>query len=158
MALACFEGKCQVRPGGQWPHGIPVFVAAGGSHGGTELDGDARCLGVEPAADGVGGHEPADWSVGRGRPHAVLGAWSLAHVQESAQPYTRLAGLPDRTVRRCDRACGEQLLHRELNNLATGLKLTVRDVAPDELTEQEGMERLAAHSYFARLLDQCWIR
>lgn len=48
-----------------------------------------------------------------------------------------------------------------LNNLATGLNLTVRNVAThtrDELTEQEGMERLAAYSYFARLLDQCEIR
>ncbi|MEU9981673.1 TIGR02391 family protein [Streptomyces sp. NPDC050856] len=48
-----------------------------------------------------------------------------------------------------------------LNNLATGLKLAVRNVATrtrDELTEQEGMERLAAYSYFARLLDQCEIR
>lgn len=48
-----------------------------------------------------------------------------------------------------------------LNNLATGLNLTVRNVAThtrDELTEQEGMERLAAYSYFARLLDQCEVR
>ncbi|WP_236246976.1 TIGR02391 family protein [Streptomyces sp. CC210A] len=48
-----------------------------------------------------------------------------------------------------------------LNNLATGLNLTVRNVATHtrgELTEQEGMERLAAYSYFARLLDQCEIR
>ncbi|WP_369268649.1 TIGR02391 family protein [Streptomyces sp. R11] len=48
-----------------------------------------------------------------------------------------------------------------LNNLATGLNLTVRNVSThtrDELTEQEGMERLAAYSYFARLLDQCEIR
>jgi hypothetical protein len=50
---------------------------------------------------------------------------------------------------------------RALNNLATGLNLTVRNVAThtrDELTEQEGMERLAAYSCFARLLDQCEIR
>lgn len=48
-----------------------------------------------------------------------------------------------------------------LNNLATGLNLTVRNAAThtrDELTEQEGMERLAAYSYFARLLDQCEVR
>jgi len=45
-----------------------------------------------------------------------------------------------------------------LNHLATGLNLTVRNVATHsqlELSEQEGMERLAAYSYFARLLDQC---
>ncbi|MFE1030109.1 TIGR02391 family protein [Streptomyces sp. NPDC058818] len=48
-----------------------------------------------------------------------------------------------------------------LSNLATGLNRTVRNVAThtrDELTEQEGMERLAAYSYFARLLDQREIR
>lgn len=45
-----------------------------------------------------------------------------------------------------------------LNHLATGLNLTVRNVTTHtrlELSEQEGMERLAAYSYFARLLDQC---
>jgi hypothetical protein len=45
-----------------------------------------------------------------------------------------------------------------LNQLATGLNLTVRNVTThsrDELSEQEAMERLAAYSYFARLLDQC---
>lgn len=39
--------------------------------------------------------------------------------------------------------------------------MTVRNVAThtlNELSEQEGMERLAAYSYFARLLDQCEIR
>jgi uncharacterized protein Ymh len=47
-----------------------------------------------------------------------------------------------------------------LGRLATGLNLTVRNVTThtsDELTEQEGMERLAAYSYLARLLDQCTI-
>lgn len=50
---------------------------------------------------------------------------------------------------------------RALNQLATGLNLTVRNVATHtrhELTEQEAMERLAAYSYLARLLDQCEIR
>ncbi|THA28431.1 hypothetical protein E6R18_28165 [Streptomyces sp. A1277] len=56
---------------------------------------------------------------------------------------------------------GMEPLAKALNSLATGLNLTVRNVAThtrDELTEQEGMERLAAYSYFARLLDQCEIR
>ncbi|MFJ2574737.1 TIGR02391 family protein [Streptomyces halstedii] len=56
---------------------------------------------------------------------------------------------------------GMEPLAKALNSLATGLNLTVRNVAThtrDELTEQEGMERLAAYSYFARLLDQCGIR
>ncbi|MCB2175768.1 MAG: TIGR02391 family protein [Actinomycetales bacterium] len=45
-----------------------------------------------------------------------------------------------------------------LNQLATGLNLTVRNVTTHtgtDLSEQEGMERLAAYSYFARLLDAC---
>jgi len=56
---------------------------------------------------------------------------------------------------------GLEPLGKALNALATGLNLTVRNVAThtgDELSEQEGMERLAAYSYFARLLDQCEIK
>lgn len=56
---------------------------------------------------------------------------------------------------------GLEPLGKALNALATGLNLTVRNVAThtrDELSEQEGMERLAAYSYFARLLDQCDIK
>ncbi|GAB4062480.1 hypothetical protein GCM10028777_02360 [Angustibacter speluncae] len=48
-----------------------------------------------------------------------------------------------------------------LNQLATGLNLTVRNVTTHtrtDLSEQEGMERLAAYSYFARLLDKCELR
>ena len=43
-------------------------------------------------------------------------------------------------------------------SLATGLNLTVRNVTTHtrtELSEQEAMERLAAYSYLARLLDRC---
>lgn len=53
---------------------------------------------------------------------------------------------------------GLEPLAKSLNSLATGLNLTVRNVTThtrDELTEQEAMERLAAYSYLARLLDQC---
>lgn len=53
---------------------------------------------------------------------------------------------------------GLEPLAKALNNLATGLNLTVRNVTThtrDELSEQEGMERLAAYSYLARLLDKC---
>jgi hypothetical protein len=45
-----------------------------------------------------------------------------------------------------------------LNQLATGRNLTVRNVITHtrtDLSEQEGMERLAAYSYLARLLDEC---
>ena len=56
---------------------------------------------------------------------------------------------------------GLEPLAKALTHLATGLNLTIRNVTThtrQELTEQEGMERLAAYSYFARLLDQCEIR
>lgn len=56
---------------------------------------------------------------------------------------------------------GLEPLAKSLNLLATGLNLTVRNVTThtrDELSEQEGMERLAAYSYLARLLDVCEIR
>ena len=52
-------------------------------------------------------------------------------------------------------------LARALNDLATGLNLTIRNVTahdPKELSEQEGLERLGAYSYFARMLDDCEIR
>lgn len=55
---------------------------------------------------------------------------------------------------------GLEPLVRGLNRLATGLNLTVRNVTTHsrhELTEQEGMERLAAYSYLARLLDKCQV-
>lgn len=56
---------------------------------------------------------------------------------------------------------GLEPLAKALNSLATGLNLTVRNVTThtrEELTEQEGMERLAAYSYFARMLDKCEVR
>lgn len=55
---------------------------------------------------------------------------------------------------------GLQPLAKALNGLATGLTLTVRNVTTHtltELSEQEAMERLAAYSYLARLLDACEI-
>lgn len=56
---------------------------------------------------------------------------------------------------------GLEPLAKALNNLATGLNLTIRNVTThtrDELSEQEAMERLAAYSYLARMLDQCDIQ
>lgn len=55
---------------------------------------------------------------------------------------------------------GLEPLAKALNGLATGLNLTVRNVTThtrEELSEQEAMERLAAYSYLARLLDRCEI-
>ena len=56
---------------------------------------------------------------------------------------------------------GLEPLAKALNALATGLNLTVRNVTTHtrtELSEQEAMERLAAYSYLARMLDACEIR
>lgn len=56
---------------------------------------------------------------------------------------------------------GLEPLAKALTNLATGLNLTIRNVAThsqNELPEQEAMERLSAYSYLARLLDECEIR
>lgn len=53
-----------------------------------------------------------------------------------------------------------QPLATSLNNLATGVNLTIRNPAthcPTEYSEQEAMEQLAAISYLARLLDRCEI-
>lgn len=62
----------------------------------------------------------------------------------------------DKTVR--SMRGGLEPLAKALNALATGLNLTVRNVTTrtrTELSEQEAMERLAAYSYLARLLDRC---
>ena len=51
-------------------------------------------------------------------------------------------------------------LAKALNGLATGLNLTARNVTThtrDELAEQQAMQRLAAYSFLAHLLDQCII-
>lgn len=88
--------------------------------------------------------------------------------QETLSPGEPKPGIPklvwpgesaDKTVKSVQR--GLEPLGKALNALATGFNMTVRNVAThtlNELSEQEGMERLAAYSYFARLLDQCEIR
>ncbi|MFE7757625.1 TIGR02391 family protein [Streptomyces sp. NPDC057429] len=79
---------------------------------------------------------------------------------ERGRPKLAWPGDPTDKTNRSMRG-GMEPLAKALNSLATGLNLTVRNVAThtrDELSEQEGMERLAAYSYFARLLDQCEIR
>lgn len=55
---------------------------------------------------------------------------------------------------------GLEPVAKALNALATGLNLTVRNVTTHtrhELSEQHALERLAAYSYLARLLDDCVI-
>lgn len=76
---------------------------------------------------------------------------------ELGKPKLRWPGDPGDKTTKSMRG-GVEPLAKSLNNLATGLNLTVRNVTThtrDELSEQEAMERLAAYSYLARLLDQC---
>ncbi|UUE19391.1 TIGR02391 family protein [Microbacterium sp. J1-1] len=79
---------------------------------------------------------------------------------EQGKPKLAWPGDPaDKTTR--SMRGGLEPLAKALNGLASGLNLTVRNVTThtrDELTEQEGMERLAAYSYLARLLDKCEVR
>lgn len=87
--------------------------------------------------------------------------------QQTLSPGEAAAGKPkltwpgaaeDKTTR--SMRGGLEPLAKSLNGLATGLNLTIRNVTThtrDELSEQEAMERLAAYSYLARLLDQCAI-
>ena len=76
-------------------------------------------------------------------------------AQEPGKPKLTWPGaLDDKTVR--SMRGGLEPLAKALNLLATGLNLTVRNVTTHtrtELSEQEAMERLAAYSYLARLLD-----
>ena len=64
----------------------------------------------------------------------------------------------DKTVKSLRGGVGP--LTQGLQGLASGLSLSVRNPTThsrDELPEQEAMERLAAYSFLARLLDQCEI-
>lgn len=75
------------------------------------------------------------------------------------QPKLFWPGAPDDKTVKSMRG-GLEPLAKSLNALATGLNLTVRNVTTHtraELSEQEAMERLAAYSYLARLLDRCEI-
>ena len=65
----------------------------------------------------------------------------------------------DKTVR--SMRGGTRRMAHALSDLATGVNLTIRNVtthASGELSEQDGLERLAAYSYLARLLDRCEVR
>ena len=76
---------------------------------------------------------------------------------EPGKPKVRWPGDTDDKTTKSMRG-GLEPLAKSLNSLATGLNLTVRNVTThtrEELSEQEAMERLAAYSYLARLLDQC---
>jgi hypothetical protein len=62
----------------------------------------------------------------------------------------------DKTVRSI--GGGTRTMAKALSDLATGVTLAIRNVtthAGGELSEREGLERLAAYSYLARLLDRC---
>lgn len=78
---------------------------------------------------------------------------------EPGRPKLIWPGDPGDTTTKNMRA-GLEPLAKGLNALATGLNLTVRNVATHtqaELSEQEALERLAAYSYLARMLDACEI-
>ncbi|QAV71555.1 hypothetical protein ESZ53_04380 [Salinibacterium sp. UTAS2018] len=87
--------------------------------------------------------------------------------QQSLSPGAPTCGKPkltwpgsadDKTVK--SMRGGLEPLAEASNGLATGLNLTVRNVTThtrDEFTEQQAMERLAAYSFLAHLLDQCTI-
>ncbi|MGB5952354.1 MAG: TIGR02391 family protein [Ornithinimicrobium sp.] len=81
--------------------------------------------------------------------------WGQTLATESAQPDRPRLRWPgpeaDNTVKS---------MREGLMGLAKGLNLAVRNVAThsrEEISEQDGMERLGAYSHLARLLDQCEI-
>lgn len=89
--------------------------------------------------------------------------WQQTLSQGEPQPHKPKLAWPGDPTDKTTKSMrgGLEPLTKALNQLATGLNLTVRNVTThtrQELTEQEGMERLAAYSYLARLLDQCEIR
>lgn len=95
------------------------------------------------------------------RDHALFWQQTLAPGDpEPGRPkLARPGGKDDKTTK--SMRGGLEPLAKALNNLATGLNLTVRNVTThtrDELAEQEAMERLAAYSFLAGLHDQCEIR
>ncbi|WP_419707595.1 TIGR02391 family protein [Promicromonospora sp. NFX87] len=68
-------------------------------------------------------------------------------------------GPPDAKTSKSMRG-GLEPMAKALVQLATGANLTIRNVTthmPDELSEQEAMERLSTYSYLARLLDKCQV-
>lgn len=111
---------------------------------------------VREAAEGLTVH----WKERLGRNHVddtVFWQQTLSPgAQEPGKPKLTWPGaLDDKTVR--SMRGGLEPLAKALNLLATGLNLTVRNVTTHtrtELSEQEAMERLAAYSYLARLLDR----
>lgn len=65
----------------------------------------------------------------------------------------------DRTVKSV--RGGARSMAKALTDLGVGVTLAIRNVsthAGGELSEQEGLERLAAYSFLARLLDSCEVR
>ena len=75
---------------------------------------------------------------------------------EDGRPKLRWPGADDDRTAKSMRA-GLERLAKSLAGLGEGLNLTVRNLAThsqNELSEQEAMERLAAYSFLARILDQ----
>lgn len=81
--------------------------------------------------------------------------WGQTLASEPAKP-----GVPRLRWPGMDTDITVKSMREGLMALARGLNLVVRNVAThtrDEISEQEGMERLGAYSHLARLLDQCQI-
>lgn len=116
-----------------------------------------RRVAVREAAEGLTIH----WKerLGRGDvDDTVFWQQSLSPGEpEPGKPKITWRGDPDDKTSKSMRG-GLEPLAKALNAFATGLNLTVRNVTTHsrvELSEQEAMERLAAYSYLARLLDEC---
>lgn len=82
--------------------------------------------------------------------------WGQTLATEEAQPGRPRLRWPGPETDNTAKSMREGLM-----GLAKGLNLAVRNVAThsrEEISEQDGMERLGAYSHLARLLDQCEIK
>lgn len=134
----------------------PVIWAAAADHWTTHK----RRVAVREAAEALTNH----WRGLLGR-QDVDGTtfWEQtlsAGPPESGRPKLIWPGADnDKTVRSV--RGGTRSMAKALTDLGVGVTMAIRNVSTHtggELSEQEGLERLAAYSYLARLLDSCEIR
>lgn len=134
----------------------PVVWSAAAAHWTTHQ----YRVAVREAAEGLTIH----WKQRLGRQDVddtVFWQQTLSHGDPGqGKPKLTWPGDPESKTAKSMRG-GLEPMAKALVQLATGVNLTIRNVAThtqDELSEQEAMERLAAYSYLARLLDQCDLR
>jgi len=134
----------------------PVIWAAAADHWTTHK----RRVAVREAAETLTNH----WR-GRLRRHDIEGTAFWEQTLSGGPPEVGRPKLvwpgddADKTVR--STRGGARSIAKALTDLAVGTTLAIRNVSThtgSELSEQEGLERLAAYSYLARLLDSCEIR